>query len=522
MSDKTNTRQSLGRKASGLVSSYYPGQLLGVLITSVTFVLITRILGPSGYGIYVFAFGFAGLVDAFGNFGIGSYVSRNISKFGSAGDKHGISKTVSIGYALLLPMALLLSLVGAGLSPYVASVFSKAGTDTLALILVSLFIFFAMLESTSVHMLLGFGKGKEAALLNISVDIMQLIASVSLALEFGTNGAIAGTLIGYVIGAALAVYTVYALMKSRHIAMRMPSRAELSGALGFAAPLGVNNFMNVAAQNLAIMLLGIYASKVAIGNYGVAMKGLAVITIVYSTMATLLLPIFAASGASPRRKKGLYSKILTYSIAFTMPLVLYMAVFSRAGVYLLLSKSYGSAPLYLTLMSVGIMISLPSFYLIILIISEGHTLKILKYNLLVFLIEIASLFLLVGWLRLGPAGNIIAVFFIGGVLQNIFMIRIMKRVLGSGPDMGRLARIYLSNAALGVLLLLVLLIREPYIELAAGLAMLIMVYPIVLFAFRALDSRDIESIRKSTEGVPFIGCAVGTFARVLGAFSHCT
>ncbi len=515
MSVKREARQSLGKKASGIASSFYTGQLLGVMITALTFMLITRILGPSGYGVYVFAFGFAALVDAVSLFGIGTYVSRNIARAVQERDNKAVSKTVSEGYALLLPIALLLSLIGVGLSHYVAITFNMAGSG-LALTLASLYIFFSMLESTSVHMLLGFGNGRRAAGLNLFVDVTQLISSVALALAFSVKGAVAGTLIGYVLGALLAVYSVYAVLRRQGIRLALPTRAGVVKALGFSAPLGANNFLNTTMQSLAIILLGLYVSKTAIGNYGVAVKGLTLISVAYSSMATLLLPIFAASGVYARRKKSIYSKIFLYSLVVTMPLVLYTAVFSKAGVYLLLSQRYSNAPLYLTLMAMGIMISLPSFYLASLIISEGYTRKILKYNLVVFLAEGLSLSLLAS--RLGPIGNIISIFFIGGILQDIFMVRIAKRLIGLNLYGIRIARLYISSALLSLILMPLMLIGRASAELALGLIATLILYPLLLFISGVIDKKDIDIIRRATEDMPLLSRLIALPLKAFGRF----
>ncbi|MGC8537889.1 MAG: oligosaccharide flippase family protein [Candidatus Micrarchaeia archaeon] len=56
-------------------------KVFSFLFVGVAFILITRILGPTGYGVYVLATAIAGVFGSVGNFGIATALNRFIAKY---------------------------------------------------------------------------------------------------------------------------------------------------------------------------------------------------------------------------------------------------------------------------------------------------------------------------------------------------------------------------------------------------------------------------------------------------------
>ncbi len=507
--------ESLASSAARTAYVLYGGQVFAIIISVATFVVLTRQLGPSSYGLYVFAISFAAILGGFQNFGVGSYLSKDLARFSHNRDVRGISRTMSSGYALLFPIALVLTLISVGISSYVANfLFGSVGIGVLSLVLASMAIFFMMVQNAAIMGLIGLSRPKAAALITIVIDLSQLAFIVLLLhLGAGVNGALLGMLIGYIIGAATAFsYSINAAAKFTGFRLYLPSKKEFMGAFNFSAPIGVINMLNLVTQNLSVLVLGLFVSASILGNYGAALKGLSFTTVIFTTSSSLLIPIFSKVGAKSKnteKRNSAYDKIIMYSLILAMPLILYIGVMANPGLHILLSGSYSYAPLYLTLICFGIAISMISLSLGSLIISRGITKKYMYYNIISTLIKLLSMAVLIPYFNV--IGSIFAVFIIGGIASNLLFIRLSKTELNARLGYWRMHLILLANFILAIPMYAALLFPSYLLELVAGFAIMLAAYPMVLGLMRLVEKSDLERVTSSTAKIRYVGSVARWF-----------
>lgn len=506
--------QRLGSTTARSLSLLYVGQLFNILITVGSFVVLTRMLGPGTYGLFVFAFGFSGLLSASGNFGIASWFGKNLSKYAYNKDAKGITRTIASGYGVLLVMAVILTLVAVILSGYAATVlFTSVGITTTSLVLASLTIFFLMVQNSTVGGLIGFSKPFEAALTTILIDIVQLVLIVTLLLAgYGLNGAIVAMLIGYVVGTIVAVaYMFKAARAFSGFRARLPSWQEFCEAFNFAAPLGANSVLNVATQNFSILFLGFFVSTTILGNYGVALKGISLMAVLYSTMSNVLVPTFAAAEAAGKKKhlQQTYNKIMLYSLTLTLPLIIYVGVLARPEITLFFSASYAAAPLYLTLIAFGTAISMIGYFLGSLIAARGLTRKFLLYNFAATIIELVALVALTPTFTV--VGSIVAIFLIGNVATDLFLIKLAKDELKAHLEYWKMAKITVVNLVLAIPLAAALLLGSSVLELIAGIIILAAVYPAMLGLLKLVESKDLRMLVEYSARIRIFGGIMAWF-----------
>ena len=503
----------LGRSAARLLYPLYLGQFLGVLVTLATFVVTTRLLGPAAYGLYVLAFGFANLFGSVGTFGTGTYMNRNIAKAVYENKAEKLSDAIVPAYLILVPVAIVLTIVAIAISNYVAVYFLAAHSISgLTLMLAAATIFFSMVENSSVQGLVGFTKTKLASVTSLSVDIIQLASIVFLVyLGYGVNGAVAGMLIGYVFGFLISVYFIFSsAMGYKGFSIRKPSLRTMKEALGYSAPLALNNISLRGLENASIIFMGLVGiSNALIGNYGAAIKGLNLIYVGYGTMGIALLNIFTGAGTLSKKKDSnrLYNRILRYSLILTIPTAIYVGVFSKAGIALLASTKYASAPLYLSLIAVGIMINMVGYYISSLILSGGYAKNMVKYNLVSTALEFILMLILVP--HFGVIGNILALYLIGSVAYDIVFIISAKKLFGIKLEYTKIAAIFLANAVLAAFLAPLTFVNYVVVELAGGMVILLLAYPPILVALKIVNAEDLATIRNSTKGMPILGSIIG-------------
>lgn len=510
--------ESFGRRTARVLSAVLIGRIASIAITGITIVLIARLLGPANYGIYIFAFGFASLIDAVGGLGIGTYLGRTLAIHGFKKDHRGMMRSLSSGYFLLLSFALLLTLLALGLSGYLSgTLYAGLGIPVITLMTASLMIFFIMVRSVSIHALIGLSKGFYSSLCSVAGNTIQLVLGVLLIIYgFGVEGALVGMLAGYAVSAALGTFLIfYSLREYGRTDLSMPRLRDLRETARFSFPIGANTMLNDGMQNFSVLFLGFYVSKAVLGDYGAALKGFATIILLYGSINSVLIPAFSRARLIKRKSelRRTYDKVLGYSLVAILPVFVYVMVFSQPAVYLFLSRSYSSAPGYLSLIVLGAAINAISLFIGSIIISGSRTIKMLKYNAVAVLVQLALL------LALAPTflvyGSIVAIFIVGNVVSLALFLRGARKLFGVRFDSGRILRIFASNILLGMVLVAVLYTvayaaggsasnLALLAELLAGLAAAALVYPALFMLTRAVKREDLESIRSSVERLPVL------------------
>ncbi len=492
-------QESIGKRAVRTLSSLLVGKFLVVVITGATLIVVARLLGPSNYGIYTLAFGFSMLVGAVGHFGIGTYLNKYLSEYSNSRNSYGISKALSAGFSVLVPVALAFTLLGMGLSGYVAShVLQKSGISSTTLMLASLSILFSMLFGAAYSGLVGFGNGKWASISSISEYSVQFAVSTTLVLMgLGPNGAIIGLVSGYLVGLAVAALMLYRNANKYGRSEFTLHSVEIKEALRFALPVAGNNLLNTGITNFATILLGIYATAFILGNYGTAYRGLNLMLVVYGTIGAVLLQMFSAAIASKRSAAEtgrLFERSITYSIAVALPVIVYVLVFAKPVVYLFLTRSYGTTPIYLAIIAIGAAINLIPSYLSSILIGSGNVYRVFKNNLIAALAELLSLYILVP--RFSAVGAIISILFIGSAVQGVLFIRLMRQLFGIKLQYKRIGVLFMGGAILAIIIYPATFLPHNSIQLAAGIAIAVLVYPGVLMLIGALNREILDDMQR--------------------------
>ena len=525
------SKDDISTRSVKLLYPLFIGQFFGFILTAATFIVVTRLLGPREYGIYIFAFGFCGLVNAFAAFGMGAYFNRQLAKLEYNRDGKGILRELASGYTILIVIGALLSIFGILISSYVASMFPNVMVQPATLMLASGLILFLMIDTAAVSALIGLGRADLASIANVMIDVVQLVLSVVLTIAYGVNGAVGAMLIGYIFGVVVTSYFIYVAV-SKYVKFRIciPSKQELKKVLTFTTPLAANNFLNTGMQNFSVLLLGWFVAATVLGNYGAANKGLAMLAMVYGALGSGLLTIF--TNASSMKKSGevntTYNKIIKLSLMLTLPMIMFVAVMAAPGLSLLVSPSYTTASPFLTLIALGTMIGIFGAFISYLLISGSHTKSVLITNLVSAIAQFVLLIVLVPYLARGFGavlavyGAIVAIYFVGNLIEDIMFALQTEKKFRLVIQYRKIALIYLSNIALGLLLAVWLFASNSYmqsmtttgrclLQIAVGMIISVALYPPILALFKAVSPRDI-SIMKTT--VKKLG-VVGRFASVL-------
>jgi O-antigen/teichoic acid export membrane protein len=508
-----------GRNTAKTATLIMIAKVTSFIIAGIYFVILARVLTPSIYGIYAIALATAGIFGAFGDFGIGSALVKRVSEHLAKRSLKMASEVVTSGLFLLVLLPGVFTIAAALLGGPIALYVLKNPIYALPLELASLTIVGSALYGDISSALIGFNKPKR--LTEITMLQVTLQAGVSIALIFAGLGALApiyGILVSYFVGfiAALAIIVFECKVRLNFTGLNMDN---VRGLFRFSLPLGLSGAAHSIVTNVAVILLGAVASSAVVGNFGIAVRMAGMFDIIVGTINLALLPLFSSALAKKTDRKTI-STYFNYSlyVAFLLiaPVVVYIAVLANQVIITLFSGLYSLAPQYVTIMAAGILLSVVSSYATTLFVGMGDTRKVMKYGLIVVLVDILLLPVLLP--LLGGIGLSIVVFIVEPIVANILYLKFLGTKLDIKLQAGKLARVVLAAvvSAAFIVPLILLFPTDSIAVLIVAAVEQIALYPIAVSLLGGVTRKDIRTIRLVSDELPVLGKIVDVFGLYMG------
>ncbi|MEM3827316.1 MAG: oligosaccharide flippase family protein [Candidatus Micrarchaeaceae archaeon] len=501
----------LGAQTARVASSVLLGKLVIFLLTGLSFVIVARILGPSTYGIYTLAVAIIGIFGSVGDLGIGVSFNKFLPEYMQRNDRGKARELLKNGFAVLLAFGGALTaamfLLAGPFSAYVYHTISNVGLIEAAAFLILLSIVYGDAYSA----LIGLRKGKGIAVTAGIESAIQAGASVLFALlGYGAFSPIFGLIAGYSSGIIIAMLYI-----RKGVAGGSAGRISLhriKELFGFSLPIGVSNLLGTLFSNASLVVLGLFATSVVIGNFGVASKTGSLIDLITGSISVSLITMFSAALTLKRGKEEI-AKFYNYSLylAFLLvtPLLFYIGVLAKPLSYVAFSGVYKLSPTYIAIMAFGIFLGLVGTYSYNLMVSANKVRSVLKYTIVTTAVELALLPILVPEFK--GVGLTLLLFMVAPLVGDVLYINGIRRIFNIRIKSAKIIRVIAANAVSAAFIAVVaLLIGEMMIPtLAISALIFIAVYPPMLVIVRAMEERDIEIVKRSTSGVPVIGNVIG-------------
>lgn len=493
----------LGSSAAGMASIIMLSKVLSVAVLGVSFIFISRMLGSSVYGIYVLATAIIGLFDAIGNFGIGSAFNKFISQYKRNPEK--VSTILSSGFLILISVGVALSLLTFIFSGPISYYALHTAEYNYIVKFIAIAILASMLFGASYPILIGIGDRREAAISVLTEALVQGVLSVGLiVLGFGVLGPIIGLIAGYL---SSFFVTIFFLKLKRVYKLVIPSKADLRQIFHFSLPIAVSNIFNTLAGNLSTVVLGILTTTIVLGNFGIASKINYIFDIILGSISLSLLSAFAIASSTKKNKSRLgvmYSYSLFIAVVFIAPVIFYMALFSTPLVNLLFGFTYKVAPLYISLISIGVLINFSASLASTMLMSINKVKQIMKNNIIISIIEIAIMPFAI--YKLGGEGLIILLFLVAPVVNNFLFLRSAHRYIKFNINIWKISRVVISALVSAGMAFAVLQFLQfgSLFRVIAGIVIIAFVYPLFITVFRGAEDQDLENIKKFTKDIPVV------------------
>jgi len=334
-----------GQFVRGTTVTFISG-ILSLLLGIGTSVILARVLGPEGRGIYALAILLPSLIVTFGNLGIGPatvyYVARGEFRRQEILGNN-VLLSVGIGGIGVLAGLIVVLFFREKVFPGVAP-----GYLLLALVLVPVEVFFSYVR----YVLLGAQRIKEFNYVQIAQSVLFLgfVALALLGLKAGVNGAILAGLFSWVIVDAL----VFRLAKrvAGGIDFR-PNSSYLKRATTYGVQVHLSNILTFLNYRVDMFLVNGFLGPAAVGLYAVGVELVERLWMISQAASTVLFPRVAAEKEEDRRKE--FTPLVARTVLWTTALgALLLALFSRWIVLLLYSEAFLPAVSALQALLIGI------------------------------------------------------------------------------------------------------------------------------------------------------------------------
>ena len=314
----------------------FTGTLVNVLVGGLFFILAPRILGPSDFGLFSTVIATGMLATNIANFGI----DTGILRFAKGED---FNKILSIALKSYLFLGFFIGILGASISPLIASFLNQSELTNLFRIAFAAIIFL-LLTNFFVAGLQAKEEFVKASLVNIVSNVLRLILLV-LAVIFLKTGLTFITFIFFFVTIASVIFgRIFLSVKLQKIGKEKFFDFHKYNFLIAISLI----FTTIPFDNYLLLMV---AGPVQVGLYAAPFKILTVLHQLSSSFSRVLAPRFTSFDTNLKAKIFVL-KSFTVVIPIAIILLL-VAIFSAPFINLIFGRDYEAATQVLKILSIG-------------------------------------------------------------------------------------------------------------------------------------------------------------------------
>jgi len=327
------------------------------VIGAVVVIVIARLLGPSGYGLYSLAFVLPSLFVSVADLGVSPSLTRFSASLSSRREYVRLARMMDSGLILAVLASLasyLLSVRFAG--PLGGFVLQRQDMAYL-LSVASVVIVFQEIFTLAYNTLVGLDHMGQSALMTVLRDLVRLILSpVLIIVGFGVAGAIAGQVSGWAMAAALGLCLM--LVHRRVLSTTPSDRSSENGLqeniktmMVYGLPLYAGTLLGTILSQYQTIALAFFTTDAEIGNFRAAINFGSLIGVVATPVVTALFPAFSKLDLETRKEdlRRLFEYSVKYTTLLILPAAVVIAALSKDLIRVVYGSAYGLASTYLAL-----------------------------------------------------------------------------------------------------------------------------------------------------------------------------
>jgi O-antigen/teichoic acid export membrane protein len=473
----------------------FVGYFISLAILAVGSMVVGRLLGPEGAGLFALALAPSTLILGFLDPGVGAALTRFTAKFRAEGRFDAVASVLRTGFLYKFVVSAVATLFCFVLSEPLAAVLLNRSELAYFVRIGSVIILFQTLFNFLGETFLGLGRMEgNALILNAEAVAKSLLSPILIVLGFGVAGAVLGHVASYIIASVIGMAFFIKLYRKLGKPSGNSFFSNIRMMVSYGFPIYAINFLNTISSQVQVLTLAFFASNTEIGNFYVA-TGLSALVSVLAYPFSTLFPAFSKVKKGSSELHQLFRLSTKYTALIIVPATALVMVLSKDVVYTFYGRSYTLAPSYLALYVItNLYAGFGSLVFANVFNGLGYT-KLSFYSTLVnFVTFVPLVYVLTS--RYSVLGTLSAII-ISQAIALAYNVLASKKVLGLSLDLASSAKIYLTSFVSATTTALASeALSFPYwiLNLSARGLLFLIVYLTLLPVFKTISSSDIENI----------------------------
>ncbi len=329
----------------------FAGEMIGLVLSFLSSVIIGRLLGPDGYGAIALGATIITATSTFVLFGMHTGIGRYLPRYDDESSRRGVLVSA---FQIALPLA---ALAGAGVAvfaePIAVSVFGDANlTPVLRIFGVTIPI--AALEKLTVGGIQGLQlSAPKVYIENFTAHGVRLLAAVSiLAAGYQIVGVSWAYLLGHLAAAVLGLYYLY---HRTNLFTRVEAVSMHRELFAFSAPLIISAIMGQVLSDIDTLLLGYFGSTADIGIYDVVYTMSTMLTVILASFSFVFMPVLSELHADEDHgeMKRIYQVVTKWVFLLSLPVGVVLVFFPDVVIRFTYGPEYLAGTTALSILAIG-------------------------------------------------------------------------------------------------------------------------------------------------------------------------
>ena len=343
-------RQIIGRKLFKDTVAFQAQTFASIVISLLTSIALTRILGKDDYGTY------AMVIFVFNLLNIGRYISPGIVVINRIAEANASKKPDEIKEAIAyyLKVSLitggLVAILGAAFGPALAKLIYGKEVAHLAVRLIFLSVFLSIISDLTIVIFQGMRMMLHFAVFNtIQLAMRLVLITAFLVMRFGVPGVVYAYLLSALLGSLTGILFLHKARKdgnefipNTHDVFFSIPRAALKMHFGFMTMTSLNKQATTLISIVPALMLGRYAEKSEVGFYNLGLHIVGALWSVFLGFAGNLLPYMSEIKGRDNMQllKQRFRKVTLYSGLASIVIAGAFALIAKYAVLIVYGKDY--------------------------------------------------------------------------------------------------------------------------------------------------------------------------------------
>lgn len=371
--DEDEATRTMARQGSITFAGDVVKKLFGFVIIAV----ITRLVSPAIYGLFVIASSLVLFIQTLAGLGLSRAVDYYVPQHLSDGDEDSARGVVRTATGIALVSSTIVAGVLVTVRTSVADVFDE---PALAVALLMLAITLPMLAIYKI-LLASFNAIKRLKYRVYMRDFVRpsvrlMVTAGLLIFGYGLIGVVAGYIVGLFVAVCVGVLL---LVRNAPGLVRGPGRpANPKPLLSYATPLAVAGLIYVILGQIDYFVIGVFGTSEGVGIYRVGYMLAANLLIIFTAVSPVFKPLIAEVRTDDAAVQRHYRTATRWVAGLTLPLAITVTLGASAYLSLIFTDQYAAGTIAVAILSFGYFVN------VVCGGPDGALLQGLGYSRLVF------------------------------------------------------------------------------------------------------------------------------------------